>query len=397
MASSAAVEPGKENQAAEQQQKDEYDDIDSAGNTFIAPELQIECGQVLRNVEVRYRSFGVLNEAKDNCIVACHALTGNAALDSWWKSMLGKGKLFDDSKMFIVCANILGSCYGTCGPTTINPETQKPYGSSFPDITVRDMVKLHIQLLKDGLGVKRVACVVGGSLGGMQTLEWGAIAGEEYVGAMIPMCCGAYHHPWQIGISEAQRMAIYADPNWCNGEYIDRGTTPPHKGLEVARAMAMISYRTHKGYAEKFGRRSVPIPSHVSLSRGSTDPSQFAVESYLKHQGRKFCERFDALSYVKVTKAMDTHDIGRGRMGGVTGVLGRLVQPTLIISVASDVLYPPTEQSFMHKHMPNSEFLLVDSENGHDGFLLDQDVILPRTLKFLNEFVYPQVTTPAKL
>lgn len=404
---------------------DEYKDVDSSGHTFIAPEVVLESGRVLREVQVRYRTFGRLNASRSNCIVACHALTGNASLDAWWGSMLGQGRLFDDTQMYIVCANILGSCYGTCGPTSADPATGRPYGRDFPDVTVRDSVGLHLQLVKEHLRVRRVACVIGGSLGGMQTLEWACLGGPDFVGAIIPMCCGAFHHPWQIGISETQRLAIYADPDWNDGDYLATGGPRPSRGLSVARAMAMISYRSHAGYGRKFARKlakpkngaagagqaadgqaagpaapAAPVagpaapadqraPAEATAAAASEDSRRlFEVEGYLRHQGAKFCQRFDALSYVKVTRMMDSHDVGRGRPGGAEGVLARLAQPVLVVSVQSDNLYPPAEQTFLHEHLPNATLFLVESDHGHDGFLLDQEAIMPAALEFLNEHVY---------
>mmetsp|Transcript_5610 Transcript_5610/g.8710 ORF Transcript_5610/g.8710 Transcript_5610/m.8710 type:complete len:456 (-) Transcript_5610:960-2327(-) len=364
-------------------EEDEYSKVDSSGETYVAESLELENGRVLNDVPVRYRTFGKLNESKTNCVVVCHALTGNASLDDWWGSMLGPGKLFDDSKMFIVCANILGSCYGTAGPTSDEPFTGKKYGDNFPDVTIRDSVSLHMKLVKEHLGVEHVSCVIGGSLGGMQALEWACIGGPDYVGAIITMCCGAYHHPWQIAISESQRQAIYADPAYKQGAYLSEGTPPPNIGLSVARSIAMITYRSHAGYNRKFGRELVTTePGHHGQEK------HFQVERYLRHQGEKFCSRFDAHSYVKVTRMMDTHDVGRGREGGVTGTLGRLAQPMLIVSVDSDVLYPPAEQEFIHQYVPNSVLFKVDSDHGHDGFLLDQDKIMPAALKFLDTNVY---------
>ncbi|CAK9027176.1 Homoserine O-acetyltransferase (HAT) (Homoserine transacetylase) (HTA) [Durusdinium trenchii] len=375
---------GCEDDGEEDDDEDEYKNIDWSGETFVAGDMELENGRVLKRPQVRYRTFGTLNKTSKNGSVVCHALTGNASLDDWWGGMLGEGKLFDSSKMFIVCANILGSCYGTCGPTSVNPDTGKVYGSTFPDVTIRDSVRLHMQLVREHLGVRRVACVIGGSLGGMQTLEWAYLGGADgFVGAIIPMCCGGYHHPWQIGISESQRLAIYADPNWQDGKYLDLGRQGPTSGLSVARSIAMITYRSHPGYVRKFGRHEV-----AGKEAGHGQERFFEVEGYLRHQGNKFCGRFDALSYVKVTRMMDTHDMGRCRDGGVEASLRSIKQPTLIISVKSDILYPPSEQQFLHEHIPNSRLFEIDSDHGHDGFLLDQDHIMPEALKFLQEHVY---------
>ena len=328
--------------------------MDSSGLTFTVEGHELECGRVLKGARVRYRQFGQLNAARDNAMVVCHALTGNAAVDSWWKELFGPGQLLDPAKYFIVCANMLGSCYGTTGPTELDPETDKPYGTDFPDVTVRDSVRLHIRLVREGLGVQSIACVIGGSLGGMQCLEWAAICGPEYIRSIIPICCGASHQPWQIGISEVQRQAIYADADWKEGQYTRE--KPPHRGLAVARQIAMISYRSHTAYSQKFARKVV----EGGRQAGQGQRVFFQVEDYLRKQGQKFLSRFDALSYIKLTRTMDSHDLGRGRAGGIQGVLRRMTMPALVISVTSDTLYPPSEQKALFEGLPNSEFLMID-------------------------------------
>mmetsp|Transcript_8493 Transcript_8493/g.10201 ORF Transcript_8493/g.10201 Transcript_8493/m.10201 type:complete len:381 (-) Transcript_8493:759-1901(-) len=353
---------------------DEYGVMDKSGETFILNSYKLEQGTILEKVPIRYKTFGTLNAARSNCMVVCHALTGNASLDSWWGGMMGKGKPFDDTKFYIVCANVLGSCYGTCGPTTINSKTGCKYGVDFPDVTVRDSVGLHMKLLKEHLKVQSIACVVGGSLGGMQTLEW-ALLGQEYVKSIIVMSCGPNLHPWQLGLSEVQRQAIYADPNWNGGSY--KESNPPNAGLSVARQVAMISYRSHAGYGQKFGR------SQVRDDAGNGQARYFEVERYLRYQGKSFLSRFDALSYVKVTRMMDTHDVGRGR-GGTVAALRMIRQPSLIISISSDALYPVAEQKELSDGIPLSEWHVLESDNGHDGFLLDQHLIEPLCLEFLH-------------
>eukprot|EP00457_Paulinella_chromatophora_P002442 gb/GEZN01002447.1/.p1 GENE.gb/GEZN01002447.1/~~gb/GEZN01002447.1/.p1 ORF type:complete len:461 (-),score=76.50 gb/GEZN01002447.1/:1034-2416(-) len=364
---------------------DEYGKMDDSGETFRVENFELECGVTLKQAQVRYRKFGEFNEKKDNCLVVCHALTGNAAVDSWWSDIFGPGRMLDPSKYLIVCANVLGSCYGSTGPVAENPETGKPYGNKFPDTTIRDTVRLHHRLVKQGLGATSIACVVGGSLGGMQTLEWAAICGPEYVRSIIPICCGAYHRAWQIGISETQRQAIYADPKWQGGAYEKKPGHEPDHGLSVARQIAMITYRSHEAYNEKFGRKQVTGLEEEKLTERDGQRVHWDVERYLRYQGYKFLSRFDALSYVKVTRMMDSHDVGRGR-GGVEAALAKMTMPALIVAVSSDALYPPSEQRELHRMLPHSEFLLVESPNGHDGFLLDHDKISPVALKFLAKY-----------
>jgi len=365
--------------------QDEYGDMDSSGETFHIARFELESGRVLENVQIRYRTYGELSGERDNCVVVCHALTGNASVHSWWKEIFGENKLLDPSRTFIVCANVLGSCYGTTGPTTIDRKTKRPYGQSFPDVTIRDTVRSQILLVKEKLGVRQVACVIGGSMGGMQTLEWGALCCDtNFVKTIIPICCGSHHHAWQIGISETQRQAIYADPDWKNGNYYDTGKRP-NRGLAVARQIAMFSYRSHEAYESKFGRRVVV--DDVKKKKDDNDQGQevrYDVEKYLHYQGKKFLTRFDALSYIKCTRQMDSHDVGRGR-GGIKRALSRMKMPSLVISVSSDALYPPSEQKKLHKLLPNSEYFMVKSSNGHDGFLLDHEVIMPVALNFLQK------------
>ncbi len=319
------------------------------------PEFELESGVWLREVPVAYKTFGRLNRRRDNVIVVCHALTGNAAVDAWWSGLLGPGRALDTRRYFIVCANVPGSCYGTVGPTTIHPETGRPYGPAFPRVTIRDMVRLHRKLL-DSLGVEQVYAAIGGSMGGMQVLEW-AFEGS-YVQRIIPIAVGGRHSAWCIGWSEAQRQAIYADPEW-KGGYYDR---QPEAGLAAARMMAMISYRSRSSFEARFGRERMP-------ERGC-----FAVESYLRYQGKKLVERFDANAYVRLTEAMDAHDVSRGR-GVYEEVLASIQQPTLVIGVDSDVLYPLEEQEELVRYIPRAELAVLHSPHGHDAFLIEQETL----------------------
>eukprot|EP00940_MAST-03C_sp_MAST-3C-sp2_P002607 g2607.t1 len=370
--------------------------MDDSGDTYTTTSFELESGQILPSVDVRYKSFGRLNEERDNCIFVCHALTGNQSVDEWWKEIFGTGKLLDPDRYMIVCANVLGSCYGTTGPTSVDPSTGKKYGSAFPDTTVRDSVRLHAKMVKEHLDVNAIACVVGGSMGGMQTLEWAAVCGPEYVKTIIPICCGTHHHAWQIGISETQRQAIYADPAWKNGTYLDDDdgkvdTRGPLQGIAVARQIAMFSYRSHDAYETKFGRRVI---EDVSPGDSNGQDVVYDVERYLQYQGQKFLGRFDPLSYVKCTRMMDSHDIGRGR-GGVAAACKHLItMPSLVVSVSSDALYPPIEQERLHALLPRSEYLCVESVNGHDGFLLDHEAISPVAQRFLSKHL-PERLRPA--
>ncbi len=316
-----------------------------------------EFGEMLPSVRVAYRTWGTLNERKDNVVLVCQALTGSADADGWWEGMFSRGGAFDESEDFIICSNVLGSCYGTTGPTSLNPLTGRHYGPDFPLITIRDMVEVQ-RLLLAGLGIDRVKLAVGASLGGMQVLEWGVLY-PDIVEALVPMGASGRHSAWCIAQSEAQRQAIYADRDWNDGWYEDGH--PPARGLAAARMMAMCTYRSFENFQTRFGRE---------LHHGKI----FKAESYLHHQGRKLVERFDANSYVTLTKAMDMHDLGRGR-AGYEEVLRSMQLPVEILSINSDILYPKEEQEELARFMPNSTILYLDEPYGHDAFLIDVEKV----------------------
>lgn len=331
---------------------------------FVSPETRsfqipgpfpLELGGALPGVTVGYRTWGTLDRDGGNAVVVCHALTGSADADLWWTQMFGPGRALDPARDFIVCSNILGSCYGTTGPTSIDPATGAPWHGTFPAITIRDMVRVQ-RALVDGLGVRRVRMAVGGSLGGMQVLEW-ALLYPELVESVVFVASTARHSAWCIGLSEAQRQAIYADPRWKDGRY--DADDPPVAGLAAARMMAMLSYRSQPSFEERFGRR----PQTEDL---------FAVESYLRYQGKQLVDRFDPATYVTLTRAMDTHDVSRGR-GDFEEVLRGLRQPTLVVSIDSDVLYWPWEQREVAMLVPGARLAVMDSPHGHDAFLIDVD------------------------
>lgn len=326
----------------------------SAETQFLAlPDpFPLESGERLDAVTVAYRTWGDPANARDHSILICHALTGSADVDEWWPGIIGTHKAFDPARDFIVCSNILGGCYGTTGPVSLRSCGMQRYRGDFPQITVRDMVHLQ-RLLLDHLGVARIELITGPSLGGMQALEWAALYPER-VNNIVAIGVGARHSAWCIGITEAQRAAIYADPNWQDGNYND--DQRPQAGLAAARMMAICSYRSWHSFENRFGR-------------DSTDDEDFQVQSYLRYQGRKINQRFDANSYVRLTQAMNSHDISRGR-GELTEVLKQLRQRALLVSVSSDILYPPHEQALLARHLPNSEYAVIESEFGHDGFLL---------------------------
>ena len=372
---------------------DEYGEMTADGNTYVhSTPFVLESEETIENAQVRYMTYGTLNEARDNVLVVCHALTGNASLHSWWGDLLGPGLAFDTDKFFIVSSNILGSCYGSTGPASrkfINGVEKDIYGMSFPDVSVRDSVKLQLHMLRTDLDVRSVKCVIGGSFGGMQAVEFAAQAGRvdspfsvddqygnatSFVRSVMPIACGAAHTAWQIGISEVQRQAVRSDPKWNGGN--PSWDDPPIDGLSLARQIGMISYRTPQGYENKFGR---------TLRDGSPaygSDAQWDVKSYLEYQGYKFLSRFDPITYVKLTEQMDTHDVGRNR-GGKENALSGVRIPCQVLGIDSDILYPLYEQEELSKLFPNGDLKVINSDAGHDGFLLEQDQVANYISSFL--------------
>lgn len=320
---------------------------------------ELESGAVLRDVPVAYETWGTLAPSADNVILVCHALTGSADASDWWEGLIGPGKALDTNRYFVVCPNALGSPYGTASPVTENPDTGTAYGAAFPDTTIRDTVRLHRRLLWR-LGVKQVAAAVGGSMGAMQVLEWGFHGST--VRSLIPIAVGGRHSPWQIGWSEAQRQAIYGDPKWRDGRYPP--DDPPTSGLATARMMAMVSYRSQPSFEDRFGREVMD----------DQDDRPYAVESYLRYHGDKLVDRFDARCYVALTKQMDTHDVARDR-GDYGAVLASIRQPTLVVGIDSDVLYPLREQKELAAHLPHAALEVLSAPHGHDSFLIEFDAL----------------------
>jgi len=279
---------------------------------------------------------------------------------------------------------VIGSPYGTVSPLTDDPATGRPYGATFPAVTPRDTVRLHHRLLWS-LGVRRVAAAIGGSMGGMHVLEW-AMNGP-FVRSIVPIAVGGRHSPWQIAWSEAQRQAIFSDPNWQKGEY--EPDAPPSRGLQAARMMAMVSYRSRASFEMRFGRErqtGASFDEEGASRPNSADP--FAVESYLRYQGQKLDERFDANCYVSLARQMDAHDVSRGR-GAYPDVLRSIEQPALVVGISSDVLYPLVEQEELAEVLPRAELTVIDSPHGHDGFLIEQDALTERLDPWLAEHAPP--------
>lgn len=321
----------------------------------------LETGGALHDVTVEVRTWG--NHRK-NATLICHALTGDANADEWWSGLFGPGRVFDPETSFIVSMNVLGSCYGTTGPTSNDP-SGTPYGAEFPEITIRDLVEVQ-RLVLDQLGVDTLDLVIGGSMGGMQVLEW-AIMYPDRVKMIVPIGVGAAQSPWAIALSEAQRHAITSDPAFNSGKYTD--DCKPTAGLQTARMIAMVSYRSHAEFTTRFGR--------------SSNSDGFNAQSYLRHQGTKFVDRFDANTYLTLISAMDTHDVGRGR-GPSEAILRRVEIPGLVIGISTDVLYPVSEVRALAAALPKCRYAVLDSINGHDGFLIDTDALNALIVEYRN-------------
>jgi len=316
--------------------------------------FELESGATLPQVRIAYRTWG---RPAPTATLICHALTGSADADDWWADLFGPGRALDPERDFIVSSNVLGGCYGTTGPTSRENGAFEPYGADFPDITIRDMVHLQARLL-DHLGVERLNLVIGGSMGGMQVLEW-ALLYPDRVDTIAPIAVGPTQSAWGIALSEAQRQAIWADGKFDGGRYpIGDG---PSRGLAAARSVAMVSYRSPHNFEQRFGR-------------ARRDQSGYEMQSYLRHQGEKLVARFDANTYLTLIDAMDSHDVGRDR-GEVPKVLGSITQPALVIGVNSDGLYPATEVAEMASHLPNAELTVLDAPHGHDAFLIEVETV----------------------
>jgi homoserine O-acetyltransferase len=343
-------------------------------NTVRFDSLPLDCGAELRPVEVAYETYGTLNAARSNAILVLHAFSGDAhaagishetGKPGWWDNMIGPGKGFDTDRYFVICTNVLGGCRGTTGPASVNPETGCPYGMSFPVITVSDMVRLQ-KMLIDSFGIRRLLAVSGGSMGGMQALQW-AVDYPDRVVAAIPIAATARHSAQQIAFNEVGRQAIMADPDWNEGNYY--GKQPPARGLAVARMVGHITYMSDESMREKFGRR---LRDRENFGFGFD--VDFEVESYLRYRGSQFVNRFDANSYLYITKAMDYFDLTSGR-GSIAAAIEPARARFLVISFSSDWLYPSYQSQEMVRalraHNRDVAYVELQSNYGHDSFLVD--------------------------
>ncbi len=361
--------------------------MSSVQNQTVAQELRLQGGAVLGPVTLAYETYGTLNAKKDNAILICHALSGDAHVAAhpdmpgqkpgWWEAAVGPGKAFDTDRYFVVCSNVIGSCYGSTGPASIDPRTGYPYGLTFPIVTVADMVDAQ-RLLVDALGIEKMLAVAGGSLGGMQALQW-SVAYPERVRSAIVLAATARGSAQSIALNELARQAIYADANWDRGSYY--GRIPPHAGLALARMVGHVTYLSEASMKAKFGRRL----RYREDYRFGFAP-EFQIETYLQHQGHRFTERFDANSLLYVTKAIDYFDLTYGRKSlaeAFRGVASRF----LVVSFSSDWLYPPAQsQELVRALLQNdvdASYVEVQSDYGHDAFLLEIERLTGLTQDFL--------------
>ncbi|MFT3933686.1 MAG: homoserine O-acetyltransferase [Chitinophagaceae bacterium] len=332
---------------------------------FHYPHLfELENGQTLPGITIAYHTYGQLNKDKSNVVWICHHLTANSAVTEWWPGMVGEGFVLDPARYFIVCANILGSCYGSSGPLSKNPETNQPYYSGFPKLTIRDMVKAHI-LLRQHLHIDAIHLLVGGSMGGYQAMEW-AFMETTVVKKLFLLATSATESAWGIATHTAQRLAIEADATW-------KDSTPQagSKGLKAARAIGMLTYRNY----------GIMVKNQTDESSDKLDG--YKASSYINYQGDKLVKRFNAYCYWLLSKAMDSHHMARNRGGDVDDVLKQLPQPTLIIGISSDILCPLEEQRHLAKQMPRATLIEIDSTYGHDGFMVESAKIA----KYLSDWL----------
>lgn len=314
--------------------------------------FKLESGETLPSLQIAYHTYGTLSAGKDNAVWVCHALTANSDVADWWPHTVEDGRFLDPKKWFVVCANIIGSCYGSTGPLSIDDSTGQPYYASFPKITIRDMVNAHI-ILADALGLNDINTLVGSSVGGFQALEWAVMQPERFR-RMILIATAAKASPWSIALDETQRMAILADSTY--------GTPSPDAGmagLATARAIGLLSYRGPWGY-----NATQQDPATDSI------PATHRACTYQQYQGEKLCKRYNAYSYMTILDAFDTHDVGRGR-GGVENALARIKAETTVVGITTDIIFLPEEMRQLTGMIPGAEYHEIQSEFGHDGFLVE--------------------------
>jgi len=351
--------------------------------------LRLACDQLLSPISVAYQTYGELNADKSNAVLICHALTGDQYVASehpvtkkpgWWETLVGPDKPIDTNRFFVICPNILGGCMGSTGPASIDPKTGRPYALKFPVITIGDMVNAQVRLI-DHLGIDQLFCVVGGSMGGMQVLEW-ASSHTERVYSAVPIAAAAWHSSQNIAFHEVGRQAVMADPDWCGGDYLSHQKVP-RNGLAVARMAAHITYLSEEALHNKFGR-SLQGGSELTFSFNA----DFQVESYLRHQGSTFVDRFDANSYLYITRAMDYFDLAAEHGDVLANAFRGTKTRFLVVSFTSDWLYPTRESreivQALNAVAANVSFVEIETNNGHDSFLLEEPEFFATMRGFLN-------------
>ncbi len=328
--------------------------------------FRLESGVELPSLEIAYNTYGTMNPDRSNVVWVCHALTANSDVADWWPHTVETGCFLDPAKWFVVCANILGSHYGTTGPLSVNPATGTPYYGDFPDFTIRDMVAVH-RVLADALGIGRIHALVGSSVGGFQAVEW-AVDDPERFDKLVLIATAPVATPWAIAIDETQRMAIEADPT-----YGERRPDAAMAGLAAARAIGLLTYRGGEGY---------------NLTQRETEPGKLLPRaahrpcSYQQYQGLKLCRRYNAYSYVKILDAFDTHDVGRSR-GGLEKALSRISAQTMTVGITTDMIFPPAEMRRLAAAIPGAAYEELASDFGHDGFLVEHQRLNDILTKFL--------------
>ncbi|MDQ2656286.1 MAG: homoserine O-acetyltransferase [Bacteroidota bacterium] len=327
--------------------------------------FELESGEKLSSIQLKFTTVGNLNEERTNAVWVCHALTGSSDFTDWWGGLFSPDGPFDPSKYFIICANLLGGCYGSTGPLSNNPETNRAYFHDFPTITNRDVVRAFDRLRLE-LKIQKIHTIIGGSLGGQQVLEW-AILKPEVFGHVIPIACNAFHSPWGIAFNEAQRLAIEADPTWKEND-----PRAGMEGLKAARAIGMISYRHYDTFA---ATQSEKTPDKTDSYRAAT---------YQRYQGEKLANRFNAFTYWLLSKMMDSHHVGRNRQG-VEAALRQIQGKTLVIGIESDILFPLSEQKYLAENIPNATLEVITSIYGHDGFLVEFEQMKKIIALYLNK------------
>jgi homoserine O-acetyltransferase len=351
--------------------------------------LRLDCGQTLAPFSIAYQTWGALNADKSNAILICHALTGDQYVvgnhpvtgkQGWWETLVGPGKPIDTDRFFVICSNIIGGCMGSTGPASINPRTGQPYGLEFPVITIGDMVEAQVRLI-DHLGIEQLFSVIGGSMGGMQVLEWAARQ-KQRVFTAIPIATSPWHSAQNIAFHEVGRQAVMADPEWREGNYEAFGTRPA-RGLAVARMAAHITYLSEKALEDKFGRNL-----QNRAARSFSFDADFKVESYLRHQGSTFVDRFDANSYLYITRAMDYFDLKAAHEGKLANAFRGTRTQFCVVSFTSDWLYPTRDSKDIVKALnavaANVSFVEIESDKGHDAFLLDEPEFFATIRGFIN-------------